>query len=361
MNSVGDSSPQVPVARAQRAPSQRATVYDVAERAGVSIKTVSRVVTGAGSVSPDTRRRVEEAVAALSYVPNMAARSLRVGVGDTIGVIVDSIADPFFASLTAAIEDEALAHGMSVVIGSTGRDPLRVSDQVRRLVQQRVRGIIVAPVGRQTELADAIGGHPAVFVDRSTDVPGIDTVRVADRAAARRAVGHLLLHGHRRIAFFGDTNEVATIVERRLGYRDALRAAGIAPDPSLIFSGCGETDTAAVATADLLAGDSGATAIFASNPRAAVGITTTLHGAGRTDMALVSFGDFPLAAAVSPAVTVIDQDPFLMGAAAAGRLLARLDGDDSPAVDLRMPTPLIVRGSGELAPTTVRSANARVP
>jgi LacI family transcriptional regulator len=358
---VADLSSPDPSSRLSRVPAQRATVYDVAERAGVSIKTVSRVVTGSGSVSPDTRRRVEDAVAALSYVPNMAARSLRVGVGDTIGVIVDSIADPFFASLTAAIEDEALAHQMSVVIGSTGRDPARVSGQVRRLAQQRVRGIIVAPVGRQADLADAIGGHPVVFVDRAADVPGIDVVRVADRAAARRAVSHLIAHGHRRIAFFGDTNEVATIVERRLGYRDALRAAGIAPDPSLIFSGCGETDTAALATARLLAGTSGATAIFASNPRAAVGITTTLHGAGRTDVAMVSFGDFPLAAAVSPAVTVIDQDAFLMGAAAADRLLARLNGDDSPAVEIRIPTPLIVRGSGELAPSTVGAVRAAAP
>ena len=347
--------------RSLRAHAPRATVYDVAELAGVSIKTVSRVVTGAGSVSPDTRRRVEDAVTALSYVPNMAARSLRVGVGDTIGVIIDSIADPFFAALTAAIEDEALAHGMSVVIGSTGRDAGRVSGQVRRLAQQRVRGIIIAPVGRSTDLADAIAGHPVVFVDRTTDVPGIDTVRVADRAAARRAVAHLVSHGHRRIAFFGDTNEVSTIVERRLGYRDALRAAGIAPDPSLIFSGCGEVDSAAVATGRLLAGSSGATAIFASNPRAAVGITTTLHGAGRTDMALVSFGDFPLAAAVSPAVTVIDQDPYLMGAAAADRLLARLDGDDSPAVDIRIQTPLIMRGSGELPPSTVGLVRATAP
>lgn len=322
----------------------------MAELAGVSIKTVSRVVTGSGSVSPDTRRRVEDAVAVLSYVPNLAARSLRVGVGDTIGVVVDSIADPFFASLTAAIEQESLARGMSVVIGSTGRDPARVSGQVRRLVQQRVRGIVVAPVAHETDLAGAIGGHPAVFVDRTADVPGVDTVRVADRAAARSAVAHLIGHGHRRIAFFGDTDEVATIVERRLGYRDALRAAGIAADPRLIVDRCGERDAAAAATLGLLAGSSGTTAIFASNPRAAIGVIAALHGTGRTDVALVSFGDFPLAAAVSPAVTVIDHDPSLMGSAAAGRLLARLAGDASPAVDIRVETPLIVRGSGELPP-----------
>ena len=334
-------------------------MYDVAARAGVSIKTVSRVVTGSGAVAPDTRRRVEQAVAELSYVPNSAARSLRVGVGDTIGVIIDSIADPFFASLTAAIENDALAHGMSVVIASTGRDPERVSGQVRRLVQQGVRGIIVAPVARQTDLATAIGDHPVVFVDRSGDVPGVDTVRVGDRAAARRAITHLISHGHRRIAFFGDNNEVSTIVDRRLGYRDALRAAGITPDPSLILSDCGDVDTAAAATTALLTGNAGTTAIFASNPRAAVGITTTLHGAGRTDVALVSFGDFPLAAAVYPGVTVIDQDPFRVGSAAAERLLARLNGDTGPAIDLRVPTPLIVRGSGEVPPATAAPATLR--
>lgn len=330
--------------------SRSATIYDVADRAGVSIKTVSRVVTGSGAVSADTRRRVEAAVVALSYVPNLAARSLRVGAGDTIGVVVDSIADPFFAALTAAIEERALGRGMSVVIGSTARDRARVSGQVRRLVQQRVRGIVVAPVGDGADLAEAIGARPAVFVDRAADVPGVDVIRVADRAAARAAVAHLVAHGHRRIAFVGDITEVATTVERRLGYRDALREAGIAADPALVLGGCGETDTAARATADLLAGSSGTTAIFASNPRAGVGAITALHRMGRTDIALVSFGDFPLAAAVTPAVTVIDQDPYLMGSSAADRLLARISGDDAPAVDLRIPAPLVVRGSGEIPP-----------
>ena len=330
----------------------RATIYDVAARAGVSIKTVSRVVTGLGSVAPETRARVLEAVAQLSYLPNAAARSLKAGFGDAIGVIVDSIADPFFAALTAAIEDHALAQGLSVVVGSTGRDPDRVRGQVERLAQQRVRGIILAPIGGESGyLASVVRDHPVVCVDRKSDADGLDTVRVADRAAARRGVEHLIAHGHRRIAFLGDTAEVSTIALRRRGYREALRAAGLDIDPMLTLTGCGETDTAAAATESLLARPrGGATAIFASNPRAAVGVVGALHSRRRTDIALVSFGDFPLAAAVFPSVTVIDQDPFHVGRAAADQLLSRLSGDAGPVVDLKLPTPLIPRGSGELRP-----------
>jgi len=332
--------------------SGRATIYDVADRAGVSIKTVSRVITAHGPVAPDTRRRVLEAVEALSYVPSAAARNLRAGVGDAVGVIIDSIADPFFATLTAAIEEHLLPRGLSVLIGSTGRDPERVRGQVERLAQQRVRGIILAPVsGDPSALESAVANHPVVCVDRRADVDGLDTVRVADRAASKRAVDHLIAHGHRRIAFLGDTSEVSTIGLRRQGYREALRGAGIAVDAVLVRNGCGETDTAAAVTEALLADRrTGPTAIFASNPRAAVGVVGALHSIGRTDIAMVSFGDFPLAAAVAPSITVIDQDPYHVGRAAADRLLARLGGDVSPAVDIRLPTPLIVRGSGELAP-----------
>jgi LacI family transcriptional regulator len=330
-----------------------ATVYDVAALAGVSIKTVSRVVTGAGAVSEQTRTKVLEAVAALHYLPSAAARSLKTGVGDAIGVVVDSIADPFFAALTAAIEDHALAQGLSVVIGSTGRDPHRARGQVERLAQQRVRGIVLAPAGGEASyLPGVIRHHPVVCIDRRPELAGLDLVRVADRAAARRGVAHLVAHGHRRIAFLGDTTEVSTIALRRQGYRDALRAAGVDPDPAFVVDGTGEAATAAAATESLLAGRRGAvTAIFASNPRAAVGVVGALHTLGRTDVAVVSFGDFPLAAALSPSITVIDQDPFHVGRAAADRLLARLDGDDGPPADVRIPTPLIVRGSGELPPT----------
>ena len=229
--------------------SGRATIYDVAERSGVSIKTVSRVITGAGAVSAATRDRVLAAVAALNYVPSAAARNLKAGVGDAIGVIVDSIADPFFAALTSAIEDHALSQGLSVVVGSTGRDPHRARGQVERLAQQRVRGIVLAPVGGEAAYLSTVArGHSVVCIDRRADMTGLDTVRVADRAAARRAVAHLISHGHRRIAFLGDTGDLSTIALRRQGYRDALRAAAIAADPDLVVTGTGEAASADAAT-----------------------------------------------------------------------------------------------------------------
>lgn len=330
-------------------PRGRATVYDVARHAGVSIKTVSRVVNDAAAVSEATRLRVQEAIAATAYVPNATARSLKFGVGETIGLVVDSIADPWFAELTAAVEEHALAAGMTVMIGSSGRDSVRMAGLIERLVQQRIRGLILAPIGDEAAfLPQTVHDLPVVCVDRKLPGREYDVVRVADRAAAKAGVEHLIAHGHRRIAFFGDNIEVSTIVLRRQGYRDALRSKGIPVDDTLIMTDCGETPVAAVRTEQILRDDPSITAIFASNARAAVGVTSALHRLGRTDIAFVSFGDFPLAQAVSPAVTVISQDPRPVGRRAAELLKERIDGVGGPGRDLRMPTPIVTRGSGEL-------------
>ena len=140
-----------PDGRASWAPSsrrprrERPTVYDVAAEAGVSIKTVSRVINGAPNVSPTVRERVQRAAERLHYVPNSLARSLKAGTGDTIGVVIDTIADPFFAALTSAVEERALELGLGTVFGSTGFDPLRERRQVERMAMQRVRALILAP------------------------------------------------------------------------------------------------------------------------------------------------------------------------------------------------------------------------
>lgn len=329
----------------------RATVYDVAERAGVSIKTVSRVVNGDQAVTEATRQRVLESVRALSYQPNAAARSLRIGVADAIGLVLDSIADPWFAQLTAAVEERALAAGMTVLIASTGRDRRLLRGQIERLVQQQVCGLLVAPLGNEADLLpDVMGGLPAVFFDRQSNVPEIDVVRVADRAAARQAVEHLIAHGHRRIAFFGDNRSASTIRLRRQGYRDALRANGIDIDEGIIIDNCGDHDSAEAATRKLLATRSDVTAYFASNPRSAVAIVSVLHKTANTDLALISFGDFPLATVIQPAVTVVDHDPRHIGLAAADLLLERISGVSGMRRDVHMPTHLLLRGSGELSP-----------
>ena len=327
----------------------RATVYDVARAAGVSIKTVSRVVNGSDKVTLQTRERVLAAVADLGYVRNPIAHSLRTGSSDTIGVIVDSIADAFFASLVSVVEQRALAVGVSVLIGSTGRSAERERGQVTRLLQRNVGGLMLAPIAANHAFLRS-APVPVVLVDRDWDLPGFDMVGVQDVEGGRAATAHLISYGHRRIAFIGEISDLATIAHRRQGYVEAHRAAGLPVNPELIRDDCGAADTAALATEDLLAGVDPPTAIFSSNPRASLGAVSALHRRGRTDVALVSFGDFALADALIPAVTVIDQDPTLIAAAAADRLLGRMAGEQLPVERIVLPVPLVVRGSGEVRP-----------
>lgn len=329
----------------------RATVYDVARVAGVSIKTVSRVVNGSEQVAESTRQRVLTAVADLAYVRNSIAHSLRTGSADAIGVVIDSIADPFFAELVSVVEERMLAQGIGVLIASTGRSGTRERAQVTRLAGQNVRALLIAPNdGDHSYVPDVTHGLPVVLVDRGWEMPGFDTVLVHDRAGAKAAVDHLITFGHTRIAFIGDDGLLSTIAERRLGYLDALAIAGITVDEQLLRTGCGEPDSAAAAMRALLALPDPPTAVFSSNPRASLGVVRTLHQGLRIDIALISFGDFALADSLEPAVTIVDQDPTPIAEAAADLLLARMRGEQSDATTIVLPVNVVPRGSGELKP-----------
>ncbi len=329
----------------------RATVYDVARVAGVSIKTVSRVVNGSDQVSEPTRQRVLTAVSELAYVRNSVAHSLRTGSGDAIGVVIDSIADSFFAKLVSVIEERMMAEGISVLIASTGRSPSRERGQVARLAGQHVRALLIAPIGTDhSYIPDATLGMPVVLIDRAWEIPGYDTVVVQDRDGAKAAVDHLVAAGHRRIAFIGDDDDLPTIIQRQLGYLDGLAAAGIDEDPVLLRSGCGEPEPAAAATAELLALPNPPTAVFSSNPRASLGVVRALHQGLRTDIALISFGDFALADSLEPAVTIVDQDPTPIAEAAVDLLLARMRGEQASPTTIVLPVNVVPRGSGELPP-----------
>jgi LacI family transcriptional regulator len=335
----------------------RATLRDVARHAGVSIKTASRVVNADPAVAQATRDRVLGAIATVNYVPNAAARLLRAGMGDTIGLVIDSIADPWFSALTAVVEEHALVHGMTVVIGSSGRDPVRMRNHVQRLIQLRCSGLILAPLGVEKEyLRPMLHGLPMVCVDRPTDAGDYDFVHADDRVAAMRGAQHLIDHGHRRIAFMADDGALSTIGLRREGYTDALRANGIELDPGLIRPDSAEIDSAYGSTIALVRDMPDVTAIFTSTSRSGVGTTSALHAVGRTDIAVVSFGDFSLAAALDPPITVLDQDPRPVAAKASELLFERIGGATTPPVDLAVPARLIERGSGELRPHSLQPA-----
>jgi LacI family transcriptional regulator len=332
--------------------SRPVTLRDVARVAAVSPKTVSRVVNGDAHVTPGTRERVQQAIDELGFEPNLVARSLRVGRADAIGLVVESLADPFFARLTSAVEQAALERGLAVMISSVGHEPGRESVIVQSLLVRQVAGLIVAPTADSHAYLAAVQQRtPIVFVDRlPEDISGSDAVLVDDHAAAEAATGHLLDHGHRRVAFLGSELRNPTTRLRLAGYRRAITERGFTVDESLEALGSESAQEARGAAERLLAGPRPPTAIFSSNMRCSLGLVPLLHAVGRTDVAVVSFDDFAMADSLVPAVTVIDHDPEVIGRAAAERLFRRLAEPDAPAETVVVPVRLLQRGSGELPP-----------
>jgi LacI family transcriptional regulator len=343
---------EVPTGRIRAPGSARPTLRDVAARANVSFKTVSRVVNNEPRVRPETARRVKQAITELGFSRNYIARSLRYGVSSaTIGLVIGDVANPFFASMARAVEEVARARGHLLVTASTDEDVDRERSVIGALIERRVRGIVVVPVGRdhrflepETQLGTAI-----VFLDRPPGRIQADCVMLDNLGGARLAVDHLIRHGHRRIAIVGGRLDMYTIAARYQGYRDALEAAGIAEDLALIRVGCHSTDDAERATRELLELPDPPTAVFATNNRMAVGAVDALAEL-REPLALVGFDDFELAGALRVPVTVVSYDMEELGRRAARLLFDRLDGDRREPQSITLPTRLIERGSGELLP-----------
>ena len=328
---------------------------NVADLAGVGVKTVSRVINQERYVSADTIARVMRAAEQLQYQPDVQAGNLRRADRrtDTLGLLVGSVANPFSAAVHRAVEDAAVQRHVAVFASSLDDDPERERASVEAFLRRRVDGLILTTIQpSQAYLWPQLEqGMPVVFVDRKPNGVMADTVLTDNLDGAARATRHLLDAGHRRIAFLGDSEEIYTVKERRRGYLDALRDAGIAPDPRLVIENLGDEVQAESAVRSLLALDDPPTAIFSAQNLITIGAITALRAHGASDrVALVGFDDVPMASLLSPAVTVIAQDPSAIGALAARRIFERLDGETEAARDFVVPTRLIERGSGEIRP-----------
>lgn len=323
------------------------TMRQVAERAGVSAKTVSRVINNDKYVSVDVRHRVETAIAELSYVPNLLARTFRSGRDAAIGVAIPDISDPFFATLTREVEQIARSRGVAVFITSLGQDGAEEQGRVEALLGRQLIGLISTPIATdQSYLRPWQDRTTIVFIDRAPSKITADSVVEDDHGGAYQATAHLLGHGHRRIAFIGDSFATTTTARRLVGYRAALRDAGIAEDRRLVALDTSTDREAGKAAIDLLGLDEPPTALFSSNARCTIGIIPALQASGHSAVPLVSFGDFPLAEAIQPPPSVIDQDPVSVGRVAATRLFERIDHPNRRLKrTIVLPVPLIIRGS----------------
>lgn len=330
----------------------RPTMKDVAARAGVGLKTVSRVVNGEPGVTPDTERRVQEAIEALGFRRNDSARVLRKGRTASIGLVLEDLADPFYGPLSRAVEEVARAHGALLINGSSAEDPDREQELVLALCARRVDGLIVIPAGHDHRYLEPEikAGVATVFVDRPAGRIDADVVLSDSFGGAREGVAHLIAHGHRRIGFIGDQPRIHTAVERLRGYRAAMEDAGLPVDERWVALGSTDPARVTAATEEMLSGPEPVTAVFAGNNRVTVTAVRLLAGRD-TPVALVGFDDIELADLLG--ITVIAQDAAALGRTAAERLFRRLDGVSEAPARVELTTRLLARGSGEVPPPGV--------
>ena len=324
----------------------RPTMKDVAARAGVALKTVSRVVNSEPGVTPETAGRVLGAIEELGFRRNESARLLRTGRTATLGFIAGSWADPDDVAVYQGVESVAREQGYLMYAGSTDSDPAREEGLALAMCARRVDGLIIIPApGSHDYLASEIeAGVATVSVLHPPELARADSVLPDARGAAQAAVAHLAAHGHRRIGLVGGPAGEQRAALRD-GYGQAMAAAGLPADPAWQA-----LDVAALAGPGLPV-----TAVFCASQaltRAALRALAARDGGPSAErrVAVVGFGDFELADVLSPPVTVVSYDPVLIGSTACELLLGRLAGQQAPPRPVEVPVRLIARGSAEFPP-----------
>ncbi|HEY9292572.1 MAG TPA: LacI family DNA-binding transcriptional regulator [Microlunatus sp.] len=311
----------------------RPTITTVAERAGVSPMTVSRVLAGGKNVRPELSRRVLEAVDELGYRRNEQARSLRPGQrSGLIGVAITNLANPYYAELLLGADKITAESGRTLIIGSTDEDEAREQRLIADFIGRQVEGLIVVPTGARRHLLPSfLGSTPLVLASRA--VPGVeaDTVLVADVQASYQQTSTLIREGHRRIGFLGTMTSVFTGRRRFDGFRLAHEDADVELQHDLVRVNQLDVAAAEQAMRELLADDDPPTAVFCANNRNALGAVRALLAAGTERAAairVVSFDQFELADLLRLPITVIAHDAADLGRRAASMLLRRISEPD---------------------------------
>jgi LacI family transcriptional regulator len=332
------------------------TLSEVAKKAGVGTTTASRVINGGQSVDPKTLARVQRAIESLGYIPNQAARILKGGRTRTIGFVIPSIADPFFASCAEAAQAIARANDSVLIVLATKNEPKTELDAVRVLMQHRVDGFMIAPCNAEDDVLSRLLRRvsiPVVALDRPIAGSTVPSVLADNFAGAQLATRHLIEHGYKRIVCLTGETHLYTIQERIRGYRDAMVAAGLKP---VVDTSIRDHRSAEEALNKLLGNASSPEALFTLKNSTTIDTFEVLQKHNievpRT-VALLGYDDFQLAETVRPSISVIQQPIAEMGHVAAELLFKRLLGSaDSPGQDgsslpqqVLLKTRLICRGS----------------
>ncbi len=330
----------------------RATVRDVAALAGVSPKTVSNVINGGVAVRPETRERVEQALAQLDYVPNLSARGLRNGRSGAIALTLPEMGSAYSAELAQLFVELARDRGWVVQLDQTGNDPARERDLVSRARAHLVDGLVLNPVSLSGSVLASTEGLPPTVVIGEVEPEHVDQVHVDSRAAAAQVTEHLLAAGHRRIAIVGAPRAsapTATGELREQGHLEALRADGVDPDPSLrVPLPAWTTSAAATAFASWLDAHPLPDAVFAFTDSIAFGVLHVLAARGvrvPEDVSVIGFDDIDGAAYAIPALSTVSFDRRAFATAALDLLTRRIEHRGRPPETVVVPHRIVERAS----------------
>lgn len=326
-------------------------INDVARMAGVSAMTVSRYFNQPEKVAHSTKKRVEEAIHELQYVPNAAARSLVQGKTHTVAAIISDITNPFFTTLARGIEDAAHKQGYTLLLGNTDESLDKEQHYLDALISRRVDGLLLSPSPGETHHIEQVQRRdiPIVLIDRRLKDVATDIVRGDSFEGARLLVEHLAEEGYRDIAFVGGLPGISSLEDRLEGYRSAMAEVGL---EERYYLGRYDRQSGEQITDELIESDAVPEAIIAANNLVAVGVLVSLrrHSLGvPEDVALACFEDLEIAALMDPFLTVAEQPAYQMGQAAMEMLLRRMEGYDGPAKEKVLPVELIVRRSTKRA------------
>lgn len=330
---------------------RKVTLNDIAEAARVSRATVSLVLRSSPLVHADTRARVEAQMRKLGYVYNRAAANLRRQTSSSVALVINDLSNPFFAEFAAGVDEALAAAGYVTLLGGTGESASRQQAVLGSLMEHHPAAIILSPAegSDASRVAHAVGTHTPVLVfNRELEGAGWDFLGLDNRRGARLATEHLLKQGHRRIAFFGGHAESSSCRERRLGYNDALVAAGVTPEPQWQIECAPTRLEAAAQTGALFVRDPVPTAAVCYNDAVALGLMLGLARRGRRpghDFAVTGFDDIPESAMSVPPLTTLAADPRARGRQAATLVLARLQNTPGAHKRTIVPVQLVVRES----------------
>lgn len=333
-----------------------ADLKDVADHAGVSISTVSRVLNHPDMVNAKTRQRVERSIRKLDYQPNRVARRLssKGGKAHIIGFIIPDIENSFYSSIVRGVENVAYTNDYAVILCNSGEDAERENYYLNVLRGESVDGIVLPPIPENRVAATNFKqiDIPTVCFDRQPEEGLFDTVVTDNRRSTRTAIEHLIRLGHERIAIICGSLNLYTSVERLNGFKDAFHKHGLEIVDDFIASSDvanqSDRELGFQLAEKLLDLPDRPTAVFTSNNQITLGALRSIRGRGLhvpDDVALVGFDDTEWAEFVDPPLTAIRQPSYELGRRAAEMLLQRIKDPSRPPAVITLPSSLIVRAS----------------